>query len=438
MSALVEPTKARRSARSAKPRGGDSAIAGPGEAAKRTRARKSKSAAPEANAAAATEANEAAAAVLEAFAPASAEAELAGKPPTAGPPKPRASRPASKAWDGTAPLVCVGVSDVAPRVRSFRLAPQDGSRVRFHAGQAITLDWTMPGGTNCRRTFTIASPPTERNHIEVTVKALGEGSATADMHARLTEGMALTAFGPGGRFGLAYNPAKKALLIGAGSGSTPMMSMLRLARDRRHDTDITYVHCASTPADVLFADDLAAITAACPNIAVTVIVSRVPEGQAWLGPRGRLTRRLLHALVPDARERETFLCGPEGFMEAMRRVLRAEGLDPGRLHEENFLARAPAPPALTEVPAQGWSIALARSSRKVPIEPDRTVYENLRHAGVVLPTGCRSGICGTCKVRLVQGEVAMVHNGGLSERDEAAGHVLACCSYARSDLVIEA
>lgn len=347
------------------------------------------------------------------------------------------ARPRPSPWrPADAPLVCVGVREDAPGVKTFFWAPQDGSRVKFHAGQAITLEWSLADGHPVHRTFTIASPPTCAGHIETTVKAQADGTATRDMHARLREGMAVRAFGPGGRFGLAFRPADKVLMIGAGSGATPMMSMLRWVRDRRYRTDIAYVHCASTPRDVLFADELGEIAAACPDIAVTVVVSRVPAGTAWLGPRGRLGRRLLTALVPDARHRETFLCGPPGFMDTVRRALVAEGMDRARIHEETFGARPAPPPPVRAVPPQGWSVMLARSGRRVPVDPQRTLLDNLRSAGVVVPSGCRSGICGTCRVKKTAGAVAMSQNGGLSPKEEAAGLILPCCSYARGEVTL--
>ncbi len=339
-------------------------------------------------------------------------------------------------WDAaSARLVCTAVRDEAAGVKTFRWTPEDGSRVRFRAGQALTLAWRDAAGALAPRTFTIASSPDCHAHVETTVKASAAG-ATADMHRRCVPGTMVRAFGPAGRFGLAFHPARKVLLVGAGSGVTPMMSMLRQVRDRGDGIDVACLVFASTPADVLFADELGAIVAAAPAVRVVPVVSRVPAGERWLGPSGRLSRRLLAALVPDARHRETFLCGPPGFMEAARRALLAEGLDRSRLHTESFGAPAPPPAAAPVAPPAGWTARLARSGRTVPIDAGRTLYEALRAAGVVVPTGCRSGICGTCRTK-GEGPMAVRHRGGLSPAEERAGHVLPCCTFPAGDVTLD-
>lgn len=346
------------------------------------------------------------------------------------------ARPAA-IWDpAEARLSCLAVRDETADTKTFSLAPTDGSRVKFHAGQNLTLEWAMPDGETLHRTFTVASAPTCATHVEITMKAQPSGYATRDMHARLRPGVSVRAYGPGGRFGLAYAPAEKVLLLGAGSGATPMMSMLRWVRDRAYDTDIAYLHAARTPADILFADELEAIDTALPNVSVSVIVADVPSGQSWFGPRGQLDRRWLTTLVPDARDRETFCCGPAPFMTAMRRALAASGQDASRYHEESFGPAPAAPPPLAGA-SEAMSARLARSNRTVSLDPSKPILSSLRAAGVALPSGCKSGICGTCRVGKSAGEVAMSHQGGLSVEQEAKGEILACCSYPLGDVVLD-
>lgn len=343
-------------------------------------------------------------------------------------------RQQQKVWDG-APLVCREVLDEAPLVKTFRLVPEDGSRVRFQAGQNLTLEWSIDGEI-LTRTFTIASAPTTRAHVDLTIKAHPGGRVTNDLHKRLRPGMSLNAYGPGGRFCLAFRPSSHVLMLSAGSGITPMMSMLRWIRSRRYETNVALVHAARTPEEFLFVDELMAVTAARPNVSVTLVPTSVPKGRSFLGPRGRLTRKLLSAVVPDARRRQTFLCGPEGFMTDMRRALRAEGAPPDSILEERFRVLAhPLPPANT--PVDGVALTLARAGRTVPAAPGRTIHAALREAGVVVPTGCRSGICGTCRVRRLAGETLMKHQGGVSPREEADGIILACCSIPLTDVSLD-
>lgn len=342
-------------------------------------------------------------------------------------------------WDAaTTKLVCVGARDETRDVKTFTLAPEDGSRVRFDPGQHLTLDWRLEDGSETRPTFTIASSPARGDAVELTVKAQAEGRATRDLHARLRPGARLRAWGPAGRFGLSGRASDRLLLIGAGSGITPMMSMLRCARDRRWTADLVLIQAARTPADALFLRELAQADAALAKLSVIVVPSRVPPGESWFGPRGRLDRRLLRALVPDARTRDVFCCGPESFMETVRLALRAEGLDPARFHTERFHpVAAPLPPPPAACAEAGWTLTLARSGRKITAAPDRTLLDTLRGAGVAVASGCRSGLCGTCRTRRLAGEAATAHQGGLTERQEAAGDLLVCRAWPRGDLSLD-
>lgn len=347
---------------------------------------------------------------------------------------PVAKRMRQRQWDG-APLTCTAVRDEAPSVKTFCLAPTDGSRIKFHAGQNLTIAWPMDGET-LTRTFTIASPPTLTGHVELTVKAHHGGRVTPDLHRRLAPGCEVRAYGPGGQFGLAFTPSDRILMVSGGSGVTPMMSMLRLIRDRRYTSDVCLIHSASQPGDLMFTDELRAIAARCPNVSVTLLPSSVPRGEGWIGPRGRLSRRLLHALVPDAKHRVAFLCGPPAFRAAVRRALAAEGVDPFAIREESFVSEPPAPPPLAAT-GETVIITLARSGRQIEAAADRTIYETLRRSGVVVPTGCRTGICGTCRIASVSGQVTMMHQGGLSPAQEKAGQILACCSYPSGPLALD-
>lgn len=333
-------------------------------------------------------------------------------------------------------LELVAVRRETAEIRSFDFVPLGLDRpLRFHPGQALTLQLKVDGGT-AYRSFTIASSPTRPQQLTLTVKAAANGRMTRWMHQSLLPGMRVTARGPVGRFSLVWHHAPKLLLISAGSGATPMMSMLRWLADRREATDVAYVHVARTPEDLLFRTELEELQRGMPNLQIAFAVTAPPEG--WTGHGGRLTRPLLKSMVPDAATRETFCCGPTGFMSATEQIYLAEGGDATRFHTETFGAATP--DVATDVVApgpDGGPLTLLFGDRAIPGDPDLTVLAAALAGGLVIPTGCRNGICGTCRLQLRRGEVDMQHNGGLSEREEREGFILACCSKPRSDLVLE-
>lgn len=330
---------------------------------------------------------------------------------------------------------CTYRRDEAHGVVTFGLMPQQAPEAQA-PGQCVTLLWSLPDGSPAPRTFTIASAPQEDGRIELTIKQAREGGATADLHARLNPGGSVALRGPWGGFGpLAYGTEGALLLIGAGSGATPAMAALRQLNIDDPTRDVVYLHAASTPEDLLFAHELAELSAGMPNLAVILIVSRVPHGQVFLGPRGRLDRRLLAALVPDFRDRTAFVCGPDGFMAQLRAAFRSSGHDMTRYHEERF---HPAEVVLNDrslVTTRGTA-TLTVSKRTIPLGDGRTLLSSLAAGGVVVPTGCRQGLCGTCRVRLIEGEVSMSDHGTLTAAERASGLVLACCSYPKGDLSI--
>lgn len=132
-------------------------------------------------------------------------------------------------------------------------------------------------------------------------------------------------------------------------------------------------------------------------------------------------------------------------MKAVSSIIRAEGFDMGRYHQESFGATSiaetvhkQAEKVVTEGEASGMTVSFLGSNEEAVCEPGKTILETARVVGVRIPAACESGICGTCKVLKRSGEVDMRHNGGISEQEIAGGFVLACCSRPLSPVEIEA
>ncbi|TCK23564.1 ferredoxin-NADP reductase [Ancylobacter aquaticus] len=337
-------------------------------------------------------------------------------------------------------LACVGRRQETADVVTFAFREVGGQPVKHLPGQALALALPLPGET-AWRSFTIASTPTRPDVVEITVKAAPGGHATRWMHEALIPGTEITARGPVGRFSLAHHHAPAFALVSGGSGITPMMSMLRWLADRGESVDVVFLHAARTPADVLFADELAALDRQMPSLRIVTSVADVPAGQSWAGFRGTIDRRSMALMVPDLARREVFCCGPGGFMAAIGRIFDAEGGEEARFHTESFgaartLADAVVPLAVAEVPAPAPGLRLTIDGRHFPATPGQTVLAAARAGGLVIPTGCGEGMCGTCRVRKLGGEVAMIHKGGLSAREERQGYILACCARLNGDVEV--
>lgn len=331
-------------------------------------------------------------------------------------------------------LCCLAATREAPGVKTFRLAPESGAPIRFHAGQFVTLGLPLPGGT-VWRCFTIASSPLQAEAIDLTIKAQGgtgtlNASATAWMHEVLQAGMALQAMPPAGPFCLMHPPETPLLLISAGSGATPMASIARFLRDIGDRTPVHYLHLARSEADFLFKPEIEAIAQALGSWKLDWLTSA----------SGRPTAATFARLTPDLATREIFCCGPAGFMAAVEEAHAKAGGPAGRFRKEAFV---PIPiPELAPAESPGTSAARFRlrfepSGKETEAAPEETVLAVAGRLGIAIPYACGDGICGTCRIAKMSGAVEMTHQGGIEDEEVAAGDILACCSYPRSNLVLK-
>jgi glycine betaine monooxygenase B len=341
-------------------------------------------------------------------------------------------------WDAEADdiLVCRQIRAETADVKSFTFSARTPHRFHFKPGQFLTLSLEI-GGAAVERCYTIASSPTRPCLVTITVKRVAGGLASNWLHDQLRPGMEIRAFGPLGDFTAFDRPAGKHLFLSAGSGITPLMSMARAWHDLAAETDVVFVQSAHSPADLIFRPELELLAASQPGFRLAQICSQDAPG--WSGWRGRLSRPMLELIAPDLREREVFCCGPESYRAAVRAMLIEAGCDPARYHEESFAVETAPPDEPVAVP-QGvprFRIELARSRQMLDCAADQTILDAARRAGLRLPSACSRGLCGTCKSKLVTGEVVMNHAGGIRQREIDQGQILLCCSTPRGDLVIE-
>lgn len=340
---------------------------------------------------------------------------------------------ASAPWQDSEPLECAMVVPDCPGVATFTFRAPSGAWFDYQPGQFVTLDLPVQGG-NVQRTYTISSSPSRPLSISVTVKAQKDSIGTRWMLDHLKPGMRLRAWGPSGIFSFHRHQARKYLFISAGSGITPMMSMTTWAWDSGEMPDIVFVHAARRPSEIIFRERLEQFANRVPGLKLRFTVEEPDPFRAWHGYEGRLSQIMLGLMAPDYLEREVFCCGPEPFMQGVREMLVSLGFDMEHYHQESFgtpvrtEAEAPVIEDVVPDPEAGAEIVFAASGRRARCAETDTVLTVARAAGLNIPSGCTFGLCGTCRTRKLSGEVHMVHNGGISDDDIAAGWILACCS----------
>ncbi len=338
---------------------------------------------------------------------------------------------------------CVGITRVTHDIITIELRAPWLTSADFEPGQYLTVRVPELGLERC---YSISSAPFGTNTFTLTVKRVPGGAVSTHLHDVLRIGDSLHVDGPYGLFSTSFHPADKHLFVSAGSGTTPIMSMIRalLANQLPDPVDIVLIHSASTPEDIVFRTELDQL-ATVPGVRVVAHCSRDAAEERWTGPRGRIGREILAEAAPDACDRETFVCGPAPYMDTVRPLLAEVGAR--RVHEESFvfgiapadrLARRRAEQSVVPVaPGATFAIDFASNGTRVACDAATTVLEASAAAGLPVPSSCGEGKCGTCKSTLLSGEVDMRHSGGIRPKEIAAGRFLPCCSTPLSDLVIE-
>ena len=366
------------------------------------------------------------------------------------------------AWDPAVDdtFVCTAVRSVAPDVLTVVLAPLAASTVAFDAGQYVVVEFDVDGEP-VQRTYTLASPPTRPERLAITVKRTAGGRVSRWLHdGGLRPGTHVRVSPPDGSFTRQAHPAPAHLLLTAGTGITPALSMLRELHDLGEAPDVSLVHAQTRAADTPYAEELSWMARQLPGLRVHLVCREASPGP--FSPEsvvtGRLDADLLGRLVPDLHSREVLVCGPPAYRAAASSAAAALGVPASRVHEESFLLDAtepvaPAgavvvveqPPAaassglgaLAEAEAAGtFSVVFRDRGVTTTCDAGTTLLDAAAAAGLSLPYSCAQGLCGTCKSTLVSGEVDMHHAGGIRPREIAAGKILLCCSTPLSDVEI--
>lgn len=280
------------------------------------------------------------------------------------------------------------------------------------AGQFLGLGVEIDG-VHHWRTYSISSAPGRPDgRVAVTVTAIAGGLVSNHLAHGVAPGAIVLLAPPDGAFVLPDERPEKLLFVTAGSGITPVMAILRDLADRGERVDVRLVHSAATRDAVIFGAELDGLAERLPELSLHVHLTRDAAA-----PAPRLTGDALAALCPDWAERETWACGPAGLLDALDEHLTAAGRADA-LHVERFAV------GVAGGGGEGGTVAFSRTGREVDVAGDVSLLDAGEGAGVLMPSGCRMGICHTCVARLCSGQVRDLRTG---EVHGAAGDRIQTC-----------
>jgi len=333
------------------------------------------------------------------------------------------------------------VSEI-PSVKTFRLGSADGGPLPFtyKPGQFLNVAFGI-GGARMIRSYSISSSPHERHFVELTVKREPRGAVSRHINDLLKVGDAIVAGGPVGKFTFTGTEADSIVLLSAGVGITPMMSIARYLTEQSWAGDIFFIYCCRTEADFIFQRNIAELEQR--NSKLHVVVTMTKPGPNWKGRRGRITKELLTDAVPDLASRRVHVCGPVPMMDAAKALLAEIGVSSDSVQSEQFGAVKPAVgvPATTATPkaaATGPLVTFSMNNKSAKSHAGQTILELSEELGIGIDFSCRIGTCGVCKVKMTAGKVEMEVQDALDEHDKENGIILACQAKPQTEVTVEA
>lgn len=373
---------------------------------------------------------------------------------------------------GRTQVRCVRVTPETHDVKTFTFVTDPPRVFTYKPGQFITLEVPIDGKI-VRRSYTISSSPSRPFTLTITVKRARNSTVSKWLHENVTPGFAMGIAGPNGKFSCFHGPAEKLLMIAAGSGITPLMSMLRWLSDTVSPADVVFINNVRSPNDIIFERELYLIGSKLGDkLRLGIVPAQVPAGQAWNGPTGHFTENLLRYFAPDFLQREVYICGPAGYMDMIKGLFDRAGFPAHRFHQESFGAGPAAPSAATpsavtpppsaarppapagaaappEAMAQAASppsasndtafeVVFSKSGKSISCKPDDFILEIAEEHGMELANSCRAGTCGTCRLTKIEGTVLMDDQTALNEEDIQSGMVVICIGRAQGRVVLDA
>jgi ferredoxin-NADP reductase/ferredoxin len=424
---------------------------------------------------------------------------------------------------------CVEVVPEVGGMMTFVFRRCDGAPLAFRSGQYVNVAFpvTGEGQEAVDRSYSLSSAPTKPWTFDITVKHDPQGLVSPWVHENVKPGTVLEMLGPVGAFHLPDADRRaRYLLLAAGAGITPIMSMVRTIHSLPGQSDVIVLYHGAAAGGFAFHLELTYIASVDSRIKVFYSLGdrSQPEGWEWL--TGRLTAAMLDEVAPDANGRQVYACGPESYLNTAAELLGKVGVDDTSIHmeffsgdrqttleyrselafavdiaegitkeiagsAEDYYERQPTafglyepghdaggtrkstglpletadpggPPAkaaegstdagteagteagtpdassFDTVGTGSLTLSFIRTGINVRIDPAEHILGVAQRAGVRIGANCKEGMCGSCKVVKLSGEVEMNHQGGIRSREIDAGKFLPCCSTAQTDLVIDA
>ena len=330
---------------------------------------------------------------------------------------------------------------------SFAVPPELAETFSFIQGQYLTLRHTV-NGQDLRRSYSICAG-VDDGELCVGVRLVDGGLFSGWVNRSLKAGEVIESYPPQGRFSVPTDPtsARHHVGIAAGSGITPILSIMKTVLVREPHSRFTLIYANRSQASTMFKEEIEDLkNRYMTRLSLHHVFSRELVDAPLLA--GRLDRHkvgeFLKTLVPAASIDEVFVCGPFEVNDEAEAALRAAGVAQERIHVERFgtlemQTGKPAPHKVLAGDADSARVVVIRDGISREIEfskTDASILDAAARAGMELPFSCKSGVCSTCRCKLIEGLVRMDKNFALDKHEVAAGFILSCQAHALTPRVV--
>lgn len=329
----------------------------------------------------------------------------------------------------------------------FEIPDELKEAFRYRQGQFLSLQIDI-NGEKYRREYSLCSSPYyEEDHI-IASKIIGNGVVSNYLYNDLKEGDVLEVYPPQGKFFTELNPenGKTYVLVGGGSGITPLFSILKSVLYAEPASNVILYYGNEVEDSIMFRKDLDELASANPGRLKIYYALSDPPGN-WTGFKGIINKDDLMKIVneiPDEKRKhaEYFICGPEVMMELVKETLLGNVIPADKIHIEYFTApvlhhEEYIPPGEEDdvIKEREVKIILDSNEYKVSVPPGKAILDAAMDADLDPPFSCKSGICTTCRAKLYSGKVKMDEREGLSDSEIEEGYILTCQSHPLTDNV---
>ena len=342
---------------------------------------------------------------------------------------------------GARSLRVLAVARETPDAVSLTLVDPRGEAIAWRPGQFFTVAIRLNGEV-LRRAYSASLPmaaASPAGSVRLTIKRVAGGLVSQHLNDHAAEGDVMDVFGPSGSFVVEGAPAGL-VLLGGGSGVTPLVAIAQDALTRLPDARVAFVVGNRSIADILFREELAALASRYPErLALRLVLSDPPS--EWAGGTGMLdaatTARELDGLSLEG-ACEYFVCGPAPMMDAVRAALQARGVADENIREERFSSPVHSVPMADVGGDVAMTAVLGGREYAFVNHAHETVLESALGQRVPAPYSCTMGGCGACRMKLRAGAMTLEEPNCLSAEERAQGYVLTCIGRATQPCVLEA